>query len=101
MILLILEKKRLQELRRNQNLWKEEKYQEDFHPAYPPRPVEKKPEKLPYGAKKEEIKIDSYGTYEKKETKKTFHPSPVISPIYGLIDSGEKKKKFRQRRKLE
>mgnify|MGYP000593217022 FL=1 len=41
---------------------------QDFHPAYPPRPVEKKPEKLPYGNKKEEIKIESYGTYEKKET---------------------------------
>lgn len=56
-----------------------------------PKPVEKKPEKLPYGNKKEEIKIENYGTYEKKETKKTFHPSPVISPIYGLIDSGEAK----------
>ena len=67
---------------------------EEFHPAYSPRQKEAKPaevKKAPYGAKKEEIKIDSYGTYEKKETKKTFHPSPVISPIYGLIDSSDKK----------
>ena len=73
---------------------------QDFHPAYPPRPVEKKPEKLPYGNKKEEIKIESYGTYEKKETKKTFHPSPVISPIYGLIDSGETKEEVTTKKEV-
>ena len=73
---------------------------QDFHPAYPPRPVEKKSEKLPYGNKKEEIKIESYGTYEKKETKKTFHPSPVISPIYGLIDSGEAKEEVTTKKEV-
>lgn len=65
-----------------------------------PKPVEKKPEKLPYGNKKEEIKIESYGTYEKKETKKTFHPSPVISPIYGLIDSGEAKEEVTTKKEV-
>ena len=73
---------------------------QDFHPAYPPRPVEKKTEKVPYGNKKEEIKIESYGTYEKKETKRTFHPSPVISPIYGLIDSGEAKEEVTTKKEV-
>lgn len=73
---------------------------QDFHPAYPPRPVEKKTEKVPYGNKKEEIKIESYGTYEKKETKRTFHPSPVISPIYGLIDSGVPKEEVTTKKEV-
>ena len=36
--------------------------------------------------------IRDYGTaYEKKEEKKIFRPSPIISPIYGILDKNYKK----------
>ncbi len=35
-----------------------------------------------------------YGTYEKKEQKKVFQPSPVISPIYGVLDKNYKKEEI-------
>ena len=60
----------------------------------PSRPIynEEKSEKTPYGADlKKEIKIHEYGGYEKQKEKKEFHPSPIISPIYGVLDQNYKK----------
>ncbi len=53
---------------------------------------EKKEEKKPYGVLLDnEIKIHEYGSYEKQKEKKEFHPSPIISPIYGVLDQNYKK----------
>ena len=52
----------------------------------------KKEEKKPYGASIDrEIKIHEYGGASKQKEKKEFHPSPIISPIYGVLDQNYKK----------
>ena len=52
-------------------------------------------EKKLYGASSnpidKEIKIHEYGTVSKQKEKKEFHPSPIISPIYGVLDQNYKK----------
>lgn len=52
-------------------------------------------EKKPYSASltplDKEIKIHEYGTASKQREKKEFHPSPIISPIYGVLDQNYKK----------
>ena len=37
------------------------------------------------------VPVHQYGTYEKKEEKVYFKPSPIISPIYGILDKNYKK----------
>ena len=37
------------------------------------------------------VNVHEYGTYEKKEEKTYFKPSPIISPIYGILDKNYKK----------
>ncbi len=67
---------------------------EDFKPE---PPVVTKPKSTPLYQRKEEKKVDlyqkkrdyqipEYGAYEKKEEVKMFRPSPIISPIYGVLD---------------
>ena len=52
----------------------------------------KKQEEKLYGASPDkEIKIHEYGGAFKQHEKKTFHPSPIISPIYGVLDQNYKK----------
>ena len=38
-----------------------------------------------------EIKIHEYGSASRQHEKKNFHPSPIISPIYGVLDENYKK----------
>ena len=59
---------------------------------YQGRSVEK--EKQPYGIDEtSKIRMHEYGTgvYEKKEDRTYFKPSPIISPIYGILDKNYKK----------
>ena len=52
----------------------------------------KKQEEKLYGTNPDkEIKIHEYGGAFKQHEKKTFHPSPIISPIYGVLDQNYKK----------
>ena len=55
----------------------------------------KKEEKKLYGATSspidKEIKIHEYGSVSKQKEKKEFRPSPIISPIYGVLDENYKK----------
>ena len=66
--------------RKEPNFYKEEK---------------KKEEKKLYGATSspidKEIKIHEYGSVSKQKEKKEFRPSPIISPIYGVLDENYKK----------
>lgn len=56
------------------------------------RDERKKEEKKPYGASVDgDIKIHEYGTVSRQREKKEFHPSPIISPIYGVLDPNYKK----------
>ena len=50
------------------------------------------PKSKPYGNTKEpDIKMHEYGSASKQKEKKVFHPSPIISPIYGVLDQNYKK----------
>ena len=54
----------------------------------------KKEERTIYGPNPnidKEIKMHEYGSYEKQKERKEFHPSPIISPIYGVLDQNYKK----------
>ena len=49
-------------------------------------------ESRPYGVDNSyKVPVYEYGTYEKKEEKQYFKPSPIISPIYGILDKNYKK----------
>ena len=74
----------------------EEKNREPKRETKEKRPLyqgeKKKEEKNIYGSNLDkEIKIHEYGGYEKQKEKKEFHPSPIISPIYGVLDQNYKK----------
>ncbi len=55
----------------------------------------------PYGLD-ESYKMPTYeyGSYEKKEEKKVFKPSPIISPIYGILDKNYKKEDVVQKKEV-
>lgn len=46
----------------------------------------------PYGIDRDNnIKMHEYGAISRKEEKSIFRPSPIISPIYGILDKNYKK----------
>ena len=46
----------------------------------------------PYGIDKDnDIKMHEYGAISRKDEKSIFRPSPIISPIYGILDKNYKK----------
>ena len=47
------------------------------------------------------ITMHEYGTYERKEEKSYFKPSPIISPIYGILDKNYKKEDVIQKREVK
>ena len=47
------------------------------------------------------ITMHEYGTYERKEEKSYFKPSPIISPIYGILDKNYKKEDVVQKREIK
>ncbi len=46
------------------------------------------------------VSVHEYGTYEKKEEKGYFKPSPIISPIYGILDKNYKKEDVVQKKEI-
>lgn len=73
------------------------------------RPIEKpdtaslyhgKKETSYYGIEPESIPVPEYGAYEKKEDKSYFKPSPIISPIYGILDKNYKKEEIVTKREV-
>ncbi len=54
----------------------------------------------PYGINEMPIKEPEYGGYEKKEEKTYFKPSPIISPIYGILDKNYKREDVVTRREV-
>lgn len=44
-----------------------------------------------YGMNDNSIKMHEYGSMSKKEEKTIFKPSPIISPVYGVLDKNYKK----------
>jgi len=78
--------------------------------VYPERRIEEKPEvyssspnaykeSKPYGMDQTyNVPVHGYGTYEKKEEKTYFKPSPIISPIYGILDKNYKKEDVKEKK---
>lgn len=68
---------------------------------YQGKPKEK--EKQPYGLDdSSKIRFHDYGTgaYEKKDERTYFKPSPIISPIYGILDKNYKKEDVVQKKEV-
>lgn len=66
---------------------------------YRPYQQEKPHPKL-YGIDDMPIPEPEYGTYEKKEDRTYFRPSPIISPIYGILDKNYKKEDVVSKREV-
>lgn len=47
-----------------------------------------------------DVPVHPYGTYEKREEKTYFRPSPIISPIYGILDKNYKKEDVREKKEI-
>ena len=63
------------------------------------KPYETKKESKPYGMDKTfSVPMYEYGSYEKKDEKTVFKPSPIISPIYGILDKNYKKEDVVQKK---
>lgn len=64
-----------------------------------PEPVPR--ESKPYGVDNSyNVPVHPYGTYEKREEKTYFRPSPIISPIYGILDKNYKKEDVKEKREI-
>jgi len=64
-----------------------------------PEPVPR--ESKPYGVDNSyNVPVHPYGTYERKEEKTYFRPSPIISPIYGILDKNYKKEDVKEKREI-
>lgn len=54
----------------------------------------------PYGLDEFDLPEKEHGLYEKKEERSYFKPSPIISPIYGILDKNYKKEEIRDRKEV-
>lgn len=78
----------------------------DKHESFESHYGTKKPtntvkESKPYGLDKTmSVQVHEYGGYERKEEKVGFKPSPIISPIYGILDKNYKKEDVVQKKEV-
>ena len=54
----------------------------------------------PYGMDDFELPEPTYGLYERKDEKTYFKPSPIISPIYGILDKNYKKDDIKEKKEI-
>lgn len=74
-------------------------YEDSYKEEVKPKPYETKKESKPYGLDKAfSVPMYEYGSYEKKDEKTVFKPSPIISPIYGILDKNYKKEDVVQKK---
>lgn len=74
-------------------------YEDSYKEEVKPKPYETKKESKPYGMDKAfSVPMYEYGSYEKKDEKTVFKPSPIISPIYGILDKNYKKEDVVQKK---
>lgn len=55
-----------------------------------------------YGKKNDDYDIPEYGGYEKETERRkgTFRPSPIISPIYGVLDKNYRKDEIQEKKEV-
>lgn len=87
---------RMEQLEENVSYQPKEKVYEEPHYEYPKE--EKHHAKL-YGMDEMPIPSPEYGTYE-KDDRTYFKPSPIISPIYGILDKNYKKEEVSPKREI-
>lgn len=74
-------------------------YENSYKEEVKPKSYETKKESKPYGMDKAfSVPMYEYGSYEKKDEKTVFKPSPIISPIYGILDKNYKKEDVVQKK---
>lgn len=74
-------------------------YEDSYKEEVKLKPYENKKESKPYGMDKAfSVPMYEYGSYEKKDEKTVFKPSPIISPIYGILDKNYKKEDVVQKK---
>lgn len=57
--------------------------------------------KKPYGLDEmPKVNVHQYGAYDKKDERGYFKPSPIISPIYGILDKNYKKEEIVTRKEV-
>ena len=57
--------------------------------------------KTPYGLEESpKVNVQRYGAYERKDERGYFKPSPIISPIYGILDKNYKKEEIVTRKEV-
>lgn len=65
--------------------------EEESRGLYQGRVTRERPNR-PYGIEESpQVSVHEYGTYERKDERGYFKPSPIISPIYGILDKNYKK----------
>ena len=86
-----------EEVPRETRVSREEKQDSYYAPE---KPLYSTPrDSKPYGMDDSyNIPVHEYGIYEKKEEKTYFRPSPIISPIYGILDKNYKKEDVREKK---
>ena len=58
-------------------------------------------ESKPYGLDNSyNVPVHPYGGYERREEKSYFKPSPIISPIYGILDKNYKKEDVKEKKEV-
>ncbi len=58
-------------------------------------------ENKPYGMDKSlSVQVHEYGAYDRKDERTGFKPSPIISPIYGILDKNYKKEDVVQKKEV-
>ena len=73
-----------------------EKTSEYYQKAYA-TPKESKPYGMDHSYN---VPVHEYGAYERREEKTGFRPSPIISPIYGILDKNYRKEDVREKREV-
>lgn len=80
---------------------KEIKKQEVVEPKKPEKKLfNKEKRSKPYGLDDFELPEPEHGLYEKKDNRTYFQPSPIISPIYGILDKNYKKEEIKDKKEI-
>ena len=70
------------------------------HKLYPSKPKNSGPQ--PYGIEETpKATVQEYNSYEQKDEKSYFKPSPIISPIYGILDKNYSKDDIVPKREIK
>ena len=86
----------IEEPQEYQEVYKEPKVERET--SYHQEAYAESRESRPYGRDNSyNVPVHQYGTYERHEERTYFKPSPIISPIYGILDKNYKKEDVKEK----